>query len=147
MTEDTQTLDGILDIALPLAPLDSGMGVYTIVAITLLIIGMLMGMAYLWWTRPRQLCRRQLVEALQQYENGHITAHQTAFRLAEILRQRLRCRQLSRHMQLPTHLHSYQVRWQSFIDELDAARYSAADIDQHALGRLSSETTFWIGRW
>lgn len=147
MTQETQTLEGILDIALPLAPLDSGMGLYTIVAVTLLLLIMLTGLAYLWWTRPRQHCRRQLAEALQQYASGHINAHQAAFRLAGILRQHLRCQQLSRHIQLPAHLHNYQSRWQAFIDELDAARYSAADIDQPALGRLSSETKFWISRW
>lgn len=147
MTADTSTLDGILDIALPLAPLDNGIGLYPMLAITLLLIGVLTGVAYLWWTRPRQYCRRQLDAVLQQYESGYLDSHQIAFGLAAILRQRLHCQQLSRYTPLPAHLHNDQLRWQTFIDELDAARYSAADIDPPALGRLSRETRFWIGRW
>lgn len=147
MKQETNTLDGILDIALPLAPVDSGLGFYTIIAIIVLLSGIVIGIGYSWWKNPRQRCRRKLGKLLHHHEDGHINAHEAVFRLADILRERIHCHQLSGKTGLPMHLQRYQSRWGTFINELDAARYSGAEIEAPVLDRLASETRFWLGRW
>lgn len=147
MKQETNTLDGILDITLPLAPLDSGWGLYTSIAIIVLLSGIVIGIGYSWWKKPRQRCRRELGKLLHQHKDGHINAHEAVFRLAEILRERMHRQQLSSKADLPMHLQRYQSRWCTFVNELDAARYSGAAIEEPVFGRLASEASFWLGRW
>lgn len=147
MKQETNTLDGILDITLPLAPVDSGWGIYTITAVIVLVSGIAIAIGYSWWKTPRQRCRRELGKLLHQYEDGHINTHDAVFRLAEILRERLHSHQLSSEADLPIHLQRYQSRWCMFINELDTARYSGAELEESVLDRLASETRFWLGRW
>lgn len=147
MQQETDTLGGILDIVLPLAPADAGWDSATIVAITVLLTGMLIGAGYGWWKTPRQHSRRKLGQLLHQYRDGHIDSHEAVYRLAEILRERMRCHQLSSKTDLPLHLQRYQSRWCMFINELDTSRYSGADIEETVLGRLVDEARFWLGRW
>lgn len=147
MTPETNTLDGILDIALPLAPVDSGWGIYTITTVIVLVSGIAIGIGYSWWKTPRQRCRRELGKLLHQYEDGYINTHDAVFRLAEILRERLHSHQLSSEADLPMHLQRYQSRWCMFINELDTARYSGAELEESVLERLVNETRFWLGRW
>ena len=147
MKQETNTLDGILDIVLPLAPIGSGLGLYTIIAIIVLLSAVVIGMGYYWWQKPRQRCRRELGKLLHHHNDGHINNHEAVFRLAEILRERLHCHQLSSKTTLPMRLQGYQSRWCTFVNELDAARYSGANIEDAMLGRLTNETRFWLGRW
>jgi hypothetical protein len=147
MEQETNTLDGILDIALPLAPVDSSWGIYTIIAIIIVLSGIAIGIGYRWWKMPRQRCRRELGKLLHQHEDGYINTHDAVFKLAEILRERLHSHQLSSEADLPMHLRRYQSRWCTFINELDTARYSGAQIKGPVLDRLANETRFWLGRW
>jgi hypothetical protein len=147
MTQETNTLDGILDIALPLAPVDSGWGPYTGIVVIVLLSGVVIGIGYGWWKNPRRRCQRKLAKLLHRHENGYINAREAIFRLAEILRERIHCHQLSGKIELPMHLQHYQSRWCMFINELDTARYSGAELEDPVLGRLASETRFWLGRW
>lgn len=147
MKQETNTLDGILDIALPLAPLDSGPGLYTSIAIIVLLSGIVAGMGYYWWQTPRQRYLRELGKLLHKHNHGHINNHQTVFMLAEILRGRLNQHQLSATTPLPGNLSGDKSRWCTFINELDAARYSCGNINDAMLDRLSNETRFWLGRW
>jgi hypothetical protein len=73
MKQETNTLDGILDIVLPLAPVDSGLGLYSIIAMIVLFSAIVIGMGYHWWKKPRQRCRRELGKLLRQHNDGHIT--------------------------------------------------------------------------
>ena len=147
MKQETNTLDGILDIVLPLAPVDDGIGVYSLIAMIVLLSGIVIAIGYRWWQKPRQRCRRELGRLLHQYSDGHINSRAAVFWLAEILRKRMHCHQLSSKTGLPVHLQVYQSRWYTFIEELDAARYSGTDIEEAVLGRLTGETSFWLGRW
>lgn len=146
MKQETNTLDGILDIALPLAPVDSGPGLYAIIAMIVLLSAAVIGAGYYWWQRPGQRCRRELGKLLHHHNDGHINNHEAVFRLAEILRECLHCQQLSSRTSLPMSLQGYQSRWCTFVNELDAARYSGADIEDAMLDRLANETRFWLGR-
>jgi hypothetical protein len=147
MEQETNTLDGILDIALPLAPADSGWGIFTVIAIIIVLSGIVIGIGYGWWETPRQRCRRELGKLLHQYKDGHINAHEAIFRLAEILRERLNYHKLSGEAELPMHLQRHQSRWCTFINELDAARYSGEELEEPVFDRLANETRFWLGRW
>lgn len=147
MLQETNALEGILDIALPLAPADSGVTTYTLIMIIVLLSGILTAIARRWWTSPRQRSKRQLTRLLQQHKNGIISTHDAVFGLAEILRARLHCHQLSDKVTVPVHLQSYQARWCSFINVLDTARYSDSHIETPVFGRLASETRFWIRKW
>lgn len=147
MPQDTNTLEGIADIMLPLAPAESSWGLYSIAAIIILFIIIIAILVYQWWHRPRQHCQRQLQNLLQQYQDGQVNSHETAFQLAAILRERLYTRKLCGNTTLPLHLRQHHSRWQTFLNELNSARYAATDIDEPAIGRLANEARFWIRRW
>ncbi|MDT8405189.1 hypothetical protein [Sulfuriflexus sp.] len=147
MPQETNALEGILDIVLPLAPADSGLGGYTGLALAGLLTGTLIAIGYRWWSRPRQRCQRQLTRLRQQYDHGRIDTRKAVFNLAAILRTRLRSHQLADNVPLPTHLQPYQSRWQAFINDLDSARYSAVNLNAPAFNRLAIETRFWIRKW
>jgi hypothetical protein len=147
MKQETNTLDGIHDIALPLAPVDSGWGIYTIMLMMIVLGGILIGIGYRWWKTPRQRCRRKLGKLLHQHKDGQLNSHEAVFRLAEILRERLHSHQLSSEADLPAHLQYCQSRWYEFINELDAARYSCEALEEAVFDRLANEARFWLGRW
>lgn len=147
MKQEINTLDGIFDIALPLAPADSSLGLYGNIAMIVLLSGIAIAISYYWWQQPKQRYRRELIKLLRKHHHGYINNHQTVFGLAEILRGRLNQHQLSSTTPLPKNLQDNQSRWCAFINELDAARYSAARIENAKLGILANEARFWLNRW
>lgn len=147
MQQETNTLDGILDIALPVAPVDTGPGLFTVVAISILCSGIIIGIAYSWWKKPQQRCKRELGKLLHEHNKGHASPRETIFGLAAILCARVHCQQLSGKAEVPVHLQHYQSRWHNFVRELDAARYSGQDVSETMLNSLTHEARFWIGRW
>jgi len=147
MPQETNALEGILDIVLPLAPADSGLGGYTGLALAGLLTGILIAIGYRWWSSPRQHGQRQLTRLRQKYNHGRVNTREAVFSLAAILRTRLRSHQLADNVPLPAHLQPYQARWQAFINDLDTARYSTVNLNAPAFNRLAIETRFWIRKW
>lgn len=147
MQKETNSLDGILDITLPLAPIDSGWSDFITVSVIIALSVISIGVACYWWQTPRQRCKRKLGKLLHRHKDGQIDSHQAVFKLAKIMRVRVHCHQLSSKHDLPMHLQQHQSRWCEFINELNAARYSGLDIDALEFNKLASETDFWVGRW
>lgn len=147
MQQETNSLGGILDITLPLAPIDSGLSDFTIISMIIALTSVAIGLAWYWWQTPRQRCKRELVKLLQKHKGGKIDPRQAVFNLAKIMRERIHCYQLSSTYNLPMHLQQYQSRWENFINDLDTVRYSNITIGTQEFSKLANETNFWVGRW
>lgn len=147
MQKEINPLEGILDIVLPLAPLDNSWSNITVILIALAISGIGIAIIFYWWRSPRQHYKRKLKKLLHIHSHGNISSQQAVFTLAHILQQRIHCQKLSDSHPLPSHLQNQVSQWKTLIQELNIARYSRLNIDKPIFNKLAHKINFWICRW
>jgi hypothetical protein len=151
MTDASSSLNGILDIAPPVAPaaLDLQQGITFGLFIFLALGSALLLGTLLWRYRlsQRGKARRQLTRLRKSHQHQRIGSHAATFRLAAILRQGLRLTHISHSSVLPAPLQTQQARWHEFSERLALARYAPGEIDTEQLQQLIKESRFWLRVW
>jgi len=147
----------ILDIELPLAPIESSHTVtFTLIAVFILI-SILSWQGLRRYNSYRSQARRRLHKLRRSVENRRaknttvdkLSAEdrETAFRLARIFCVGIGINGVTHTTALPAHLHQYNERWQRFITDLSTARYASQTLQQSNIDKLFSETLFWLKHW
>lgn len=146
MNEHAGNLEGIADIVAPMLPAENVTGSVTLIIATL--CAAIAVSLWLAWRRARQPRRRALrmLAKLDTDMSPH-HAHETAFRLAAILRYGLGQTRISPATPLPASIAGLQSRWDAFVTSLHRARYAAACPDPDSLRQLLVESGFWLRAW
>ena len=145
--QQTSALEGILDITLPIAPIDNGLSTLVITLIAITSASSITGLILYWWKRPQQCAQRELTVLLKNHQTEQLDSRQSIFALSQIIRTRIDKNQLAKETSLPAHLNGYQDRWGIFVEELDSARYSHSDLDKINVNKLAKEALFWNRKW
>ena len=155
---DSQTAEhAILDLELPVAPIDNDHTVIFIVIIALILISILSWLGLRRHNSYRSQARRRLRQLRKSVENRRQTYttvdkvsaenRQTAFRLARIFSVGIGINSVTSTTALPAQLHQYHERWQRFTTDLSTARYASQTIQQSKINSLFSEALFWLKHW
>lgn len=155
MKETINTLEGIRDIAPPVAPwqytwenLLTGNHAPAVLLASLFVLIAFVVLLRLGWQRflsPSGRARRRILALQRAHHAQTIDSHHTAFQLSQILREALQLAQLSTQTPLPEKLHMHNTRWRAFIEHLSVARYARAEDAQ--VGKLLADAQFWLAQW
>lgn len=140
------TTSVIMDIVPPAMPVDSISLAGGILITITVVVSALLVIRYL-VIRYRYPAMQTLSSVHNAWTGNRTDNRATAFQLAAALRDGLSLNRLSHTTPLPDNLQQHQDRWQSFIQLLDKARYSAAPCSIETLRQLFSDARFWLQRW
>ena len=136
----------IRDIELPLPAQDDN-ALLTYIAI-FIVVSVMLGVLYYRRARhARYKALRSLKHLARSLHKGSANPCRCAFEIAALLQHGLNLTRVSAKTGCPASLCEHRQRWQSFVDRLDAARYSTAPISDSTLVQLIAEAQFWIKRW
>lgn len=146
MKSDQVNLSGIVDIefAPPVTPPTDPFWVGTIIVLALLVaVGL-----FLWaWNSNRFKNLRRLKQLKQSWNRQQLDAHQTAFKLAALLRSSFQIGHLSINTPLPSKLQQEHDRWKVFNELLADARYAANSPSRSNIDKLLQESRYWLRHW
>lgn len=152
MNENTNTLQGILDITPPSTPWQYTWesNALSILLGSLLVITLLSIILHIIWRRyfsPRGKAQHKIKLLKKQHRTQNINNRHAAFQLSRILRDALNVTQLSSRTALPEKLQQHKNRWQAFIESLSVVRYSDTDNSQQEIIKLIDDANFWLNSW
>lgn len=141
MAEPSGMLADIVEPAAPLAPTADG------TAWLLLLAGLLAALGAVWWWRGRRRRRAlgQLVGLRRAYRSGSLTGRETAYLLAELLRQHSRLARLAADAPPAGWRERGRTDWNGFVLRLDLLRYSPEDAGGTGdIEKLFSQAETWL---
>lgn len=143
MQTELTTSNGILDIIVPDIPES---GVLTAVLMLVLLTGVCIASFYLWqmFATAKGRARRRLSKLINKKSDASKSNIITAFEIADTVRDGLGLRCLSANKILPDKVSVQDPLWQSFVQRLDKARYSAGSISRKELAQLMSDARHWL---
>ena len=135
MQNESATSQGIIDIITPVIPEGN---VVSIVLLSFLLVSILIIILYLWrmYMTPRGKARRRLKKLQRQCRHATEIDNKIIFQLADIVKSGLGLTCLTQQVSLPIKKQNQDQHWVSFIQQLDAARYSPDRLTQAALRQL-----------
>lgn len=157
MSDSLTAENAILDIELPVAPIDSGHTVTITLIAVFILISILSWLSLRRYNSYRSQARRRLRQLRKSVESKRETNttidkvsaenKDAAFRLARIFSVGVGINGVTRNTELPAHLHQHHERWQRYTTDLSTARYTSQTIKQSTINSLFSETLFWLKHW
>ena len=143
MQNERASSQGIIDIIVPVIPESDVISIMTIIVVAIIILASLL---YLWrmYMTPKGMAKRRLANLLHQNSSDMNNNKNSVYQLADVLKQGLGLTCLTQTTTSPVKTQRRDPSWNTFVQRLDSARYSANDLTHEALLRLMLDAKRWL---